>query len=35
VGGLAVSAVAAGMALRSGDDVEWTLSSDGCQFGRC
>jgi PEGA domain len=35
VGGLAVSAVAAGMALTSGRDTEWTLSSDGCEFGRC
>ncbi|HKE15854.1 MAG TPA: PEGA domain-containing protein [Kofleriaceae bacterium] len=36
VGGFAVSLVAAGLVLGGGgDDVQWTISSDGCQFGRC
>lgn len=36
VGGAALSAVAAGLMLSGGDgELEWTLSSDGCQFGRC
>jgi hypothetical protein len=36
IGGLAVSVVAAGLVLGSGGgDLEWTISSDGCQFGRC
>jgi hypothetical protein len=36
VGGAAISAVAAGLMLRGdGGDLEWTLSSDGCEFGRC
>ena len=36
VGGAALSAVAAGLVLSTdGGDLEWTLSSDGCQFGRC
>ncbi len=36
IGGAALSAVAAGLVLSADDgDLEWTLSSDGCQFGRC
>ena len=36
VGGLALSAVAAGVVLGAGEgDLEWTVSSDGCEFGGC
>lgn len=36
IGGAALSAAAAGFMLSAdGGDLEWTLSSDGCQFGRC